>query len=139
MAASASERPALIERFTVRQFEAGDTIVSQGVKSDGLYLVALGEVAIIHKEGEEKTIVTRLGPGEVVGEVALIFRRPAITDVVAHHPTVTLFLPQDRFLDLVRAHPKVFVQLYELAVKRDEETASMAAAPATDSDDFVLV
>lgn len=137
--ASASERPALLERFVLRQFEAGDKIVSQGAESDGMHLIALGEVAIVHADEEDKTIVTRLGPGEVVGEVALIFRRPAIADVVAHHPTVTLFLPRERFLDLIKAHPKVFVQLYELAVQRDEETASMASAPATESDDFVLV
>jgi CRP-like cAMP-binding protein len=137
--ASPSERPALIERFAIRQFNQGDRIVAQGSPPDGLHIVALGEVDVVHHDGKEPTLVARLGPGEVVGEVALILRRPAITDVVAHHPTVTLFLPRERFLELIRAHPKVFVQLYELAVKRDEETASMAAAPVTESDDFVLV
>ena len=43
--------------------------------------MALGEVAIVHKEGNDATLVAHLGPGEVVGEVALILRRPAITDV----------------------------------------------------------
>jgi cAMP-dependent protein kinase regulator len=123
----------------MRRFEAGDKVVSQGAASDGLHLIALGEVGIVHQDADDKTIVARLGPGEVVGEVALVFRRPAIADVVAHHPTVTLFLPRERFLELVRAHPKVFVQLYELAVKRDEETASIAADAATESDDFVMV
>ncbi|HYQ27678.1 MAG TPA: hypothetical protein VER04_10670, partial [Polyangiaceae bacterium] len=76
---------------------------------------------------------------EVVGEVALVLRRPAITDVVAHHPTVTLFLPRERLMDLVKAHPKVFVDLYELAVKRDEETSHMATEEAAEPDDFVIV
>ena len=85
------------------------------------------------------TVVANLGPGEIVGEVALVLRRPAITDVIAHHPTVTLFLPRERLMELVKAHPKVFVELYELAVKRDEETSHMASEEASETDDFVIV
>jgi cAMP-dependent protein kinase regulator len=138
-AASPSERPALIERFTVKQFNQGEHIVQQGSPPDGLHIVALGEVNIVHNDGKDNTLVARLGPGEVVGEVAMILRRPAITDVIAHHPTVTLFLQRDRFLGLARAHPKVFVELYELAVHRDQETATAASAEAAESEDFVLV
>ncbi len=137
--ASPAERPALIDRFTVRQFGQGEQLVSQGSPPDGLHIVALGEVEVIHREGSDATLVARLGPGEVVGEVALILRRPAITGVVARHPTVTLFLPRDRFLALARAHPKVFVELYELAVHRDQETATAVSADAAESEDFVLV
>lgn len=137
--ASPSERPTLIERFTIRQFNQGDRIVVQGSPPDGLHIVALGEVDIMHNDGKEPTLLARLGPGEVVGEVALILRRPAITDVVAHHPTVTLFLQRDRFLGLARAHPKVFVELYELAVHRDQETATAASTEASETEDFVLV
>jgi len=139
--ASPAERPALVERFSIRTFEAGDKIVRQGEGPEGLHLIALGEVAVVHQDANDNssTVVAKLGPGEVVGEVALVLRRPAIADVVAHHPTVTLFLPRERLMDLVKAHPKVFMDLYELAVKRDEETAHMAGEEATDTDDFVIV
>ena len=137
--ASPSERPALIERFTVRQFNQGDKIIAQDSAPDGLHIVALGEVDVLFNDGQEPTLVAKLGPGEVVGEVALILRRPAITDVIAHHPTVTLFLQRDRFLGLARAHPKVFVELYELAVHRDQETAMAASSEASETEDFVLV
>ena len=138
-AASPAERPALVERFTIRTFETGDKIVTQGSQSEGLHLIALGEVAIVHQEQGESTVLAKLGPGDVVGEVALVLRRPAITDVVAHHPTVTLFLPRERLMEFVKAHPKVFVDLYELAVRRDEETSSIVAEEAAETDDFVIV
>jgi cAMP-dependent protein kinase regulator len=140
-AANPAERPALIDRFSIRTFEAGEKIVTQGSPAEGLHLIALGEVAIVHqdKSDDSTTIVAKLGPGEVVGEVALVLRRPAITDVVAHHPTVTLFLARERLMAFVKAHPKVFVDLYELAVKRDEETSHMAGEEATETDDFVIV
>ena len=138
-AATPAERPALVERFAVRTFEAGEKVVTQGSQPEGLHLIALGEVAVVYQDATGSTIVAKLGPGEVVGEVALVLRRPAIADVVAHHPTVTLFLPRERLMELVKAHPMVFIDLYELAVKRDEETSHMAAEEATETDDFVIV
>jgi CRP-like cAMP-binding protein len=101
--------------------------------------VASGEVAVLHKDGDESTMIARLGPGEVVGEVALVLRRPATADVIAEHPTVALHLPRDRFHDLIKKHPAVLSELYELAVKREEETSSIVAQEATDIDEFVLV
>ncbi len=138
-AATPAERPALVERFGIRTFEPGQKLARQGAPSEGLYLLGSGDVTIVHHEGDERTLVTRLGAGDVVGEVALVLRRPAIADAVAHSPTVSLFLPRERFLDLVRAHPKVFADLYEIAIKRDEEIETMSQEEAADSEAFVLV
>jgi CRP-like cAMP-binding protein len=133
------ERPSLVDAFVTRTFERGDKLIEQDQESDGLFLVASGEVAVLHKDGDESTMIARLGPGEVVGEVALVLRRPATADVIAEHPTVALHLPRDRFHDLIKKHPAVLAELYELAVKREEETSSIVAQEATDIDEFVLV
>jgi CRP-like cAMP-binding protein len=134
------ERPDLVQRFAIRTFEVGERLITQGRAPDGLFLIASGQVGIVHKEPQgDSTVVAHLGPGEFLGEVALVFRRLANADVVAEHPTVTLLLPRERFLEAVRAHPQVFVDLYELATKRDEETASVAARETLDLDDGVMV
>ncbi len=138
-AATPAERPGLVERFSIRTFEPGEQLVKQGQASVGLYLIGSGEVTIAHREGDETTVVKRLGPGDVVGEVALVLRRPAIADVVAQMPTVTLFLPPERFLELVRAHPIVFADLYQIAVARDVETENIARSEVLAGEDFVLV
>jgi cAMP-dependent protein kinase regulator len=138
-AATPAERPGLVERFSIRTFEPGEKLAAQGQPSEGLFLLASGEVSIVHHEAQDRTLVTRLGVGDVVGEVALVLRRPAIADAVAQHPTVTLFLPGERFLDLVQAHPKVFADLYVIAVKRDQEIATIAGEEAAEGEDFVLV
>jgi CRP-like cAMP-binding protein len=135
-----TERAELVQRFAIRAFEPGDRLIAQGRPTEGLFLIASGEVSIVHQEaGGDKTVMTRLGPGEVLGEVALVLRRPANADVVAHNPTVTLFLPSERFLEAVRAHPQVFVDLYELASRRDEETSSVAGLESVDLDESILV
>ncbi len=136
---SSAERVALVERFTIKAFEPGDRIVAQGKASEGLYIVASGDAAVVRQDDRERTVVAHLGAGDILGEVALVFRRPTIAEVVAHHPTITLFLPRERFLDLVRAHPKMFVDLYEIAVRRDEETSSLDLMETIQTDDSVLV
>ncbi|HET9955103.1 MAG TPA: cyclic nucleotide-binding domain-containing protein [Polyangiaceae bacterium] len=138
-AASPGERPALVERFVLRTFEPGEKLATQGVPSEGLFLIASGDVAIQHVDGAERTLVAKLGPGDVVGEIALVFRRSSVADAVAQQPTVTLCLPRERFPELVRFHQKVFCDLYELAAKRDQEIEFIAQEEATEGEDFVIV
>ncbi len=133
------ERPALVDRFVTRTYEEGERLIVQGQDSSGLHLIASGEVAVIHDEGDDTTVIAKLGVGEVVGEVALVLRRPSSADVIANCPTVTLHLPRERFLELIKEHPAILAQLYELAIKRDEETSTIVAQEATDADEFILI
>lgn len=133
---SAGERQALIERFSARTFETGQKLILQGKESDGLYVIASGEVSV--RRTDEEVIIARLGVGEVVGEVSMVFRRASNADVVADHPTMTLFLPRARFMEIVREHPTLLAQLYELAVRRDDETTSIVAQEASEADDLII-
>ncbi len=137
-----SERGGLVSRFETRTFEAGDFLIRRGETSTGVFLIASGEVDVrAEDEAGDALTIASLGPGEVVGEVAMILRRPAGADVVARFPTVTLHLAGATFLDVLRQHPTLLAQLYELAVKRDEETTSVVAqhAMAAEADEYILV
>ena len=133
------ERPALVERFETRVYEKGDKLISEGANPTGLHLIASGEVAVVRVEGDEPFVLATLGPGDIVGEVALVLRRSSSADVVAVHPTVTLHLATEQFMSLIREHPTILAELYELAVKRDDETRSIVAQETTSADDYVLV
>ncbi len=141
LAVDPTERPALVERFETCVFEKGDKLITEGEATTGLHLIASGEVAVVgHEEGGESFVIATLPVGETVGEVALVLRRKANADVVAVHPTVTLHLPGDEFLGLVRDHPAILAGLYLAAVARDDETASVLAESTTPlGEDFVLV
>ncbi len=139
IAVDASERPALVERFETRVFEKGDKLIAVGEDKSGLHLIASGEVAVVGEDAGEPMVIATLGPGDVVGEVALVLRRKANADVVAVHPTVTLHLPRDEFLTLIKDHPAILLGLYTLAALRDEETSVLANSTASVADDYVLV
>ena len=140
VAVNPADRPALVERFETCFFEKGENLISEGDDAVGLHLIASGEVAVVGHEGGEAIIISTLGVGEVVGETALVLRRKANADVVAVHPTVTLHLPNEDFLGLVRDHPGILQSLYMMAVMRDEETTLVRSNSTTSvTDDYVLV
>jgi cAMP-dependent protein kinase regulator len=134
------QRTALVERFETRVYEKGDKLIVEGEEASGLHLVASGEVAVVGHEAGEPVVIATLGAGETVGEVALVLRRKANADVVAVHPTVSLFLPREDFMSLIREHPAILHGLYMLAVQRDDETASVLGnGPTSVADDYVLL
>jgi CRP-like cAMP-binding protein len=130
LAIPAAEREMVVERFKMRIFEKSDTLIVQDAESDGVHLIASGEVAVMRRDGEESLVLSTLRSGHVVGEVALVLRRRASAHVVAVHPTITLHLPQQDFMSMVKEHPDVLHGLYLLAVERDLET-SLAIANST--------
>jgi len=134
-----SERAGLVSRFETQTFEPGDFLIRKGETPTGLHLIASGKVEVATEEGGERLVIATLGAGEVVGEVAMILRRQSMADVIAVHPSVTLHLPTQGFQEILRAHPTLLAELYDLAVKRDEETSSVVAQEAASADDYVLV
>jgi cAMP-dependent protein kinase regulator len=140
LAVDPGERSPLVERFQTSVFEKGQRLITEGQDAAGLHLIASGEVAVVGHEAGEPFVIATLGVGEVVGEVALVLRRKANADVVAVHPTVTLHLPREDFLALVRDHPAILQGLYVLAWKRDEETSGVLENTTTSvAEDYVLV
>lgn len=134
------ERPAFAQNFELRVHEEGEVLVHEGEAAKGLFVVAAGKVQVAREDEGERLFLDELGPGDVFGELATILRRPATADVLAVRPTVTLFLPREKFVDLVRERPLVLHALYLLAVARDDETraASAATTLVLDGDDLFV-
>jgi hypothetical protein len=71
--------------LTARTVSAGTTLVSAGTRGTEAFLVAEGKLRVsldIPGAGEEALAI--LGPGEIVGEMALVDDAPRSADVVAH-------------------------------------------------------
>jgi CRP-like cAMP-binding protein len=136
----AAKRPDLVARFKSERFEPGDALVRQGEEPSCLYLLASGGVQVRSTDADgDRVVLAELGPGDVVGEISLVLRRPANADVVALHTTVALGLSREQFAEAVREHPTLLRELYDMAVQRDEETRSVVAQKAVDVSDVVLL
>jgi cAMP-dependent protein kinase regulator len=135
----AAERSALLERFTEVAHPAGSVIIEEGAEAKGLYLLVSGEVAISRRDQGDTLSLARLGAGDFFGEISLVLRRPAVATVTAVRAAVSLHLECEAFRDVIRVHPALLAELYETALRREEETASILAREAEAADDLILV
>lgn len=127
-----AQRAGLLGRFIATSFERGQSLLRAGEDKGTLYLIASGRVHVSRDDEGDRVLLAELGPGDVVGEISLVLRRPANADVVATHRTVCLALTRDQLHDAMRENPAILTQLYDIAVQRDEETRSILAQAAVE-------
>ena len=85
-------------------YEAGAVIIRQGEIGETFYVIESGRVQVsVAQDGEERVIAER-GPGEYVGEIALLLKVPRTATVRALIPTRMLILHKDDFDRLVVKH-----------------------------------
>ena len=64
-----------------RTLEDGELVFAEGDVGDVAYLVDQGSVEVFTGQGDTRTVFATLGPGEIVGEMALIDTRPRSASV----------------------------------------------------------
>ncbi len=135
-----ADRPALLDRFRTRHFEEGEVLMLRGDEARGLFLIASGHVEVIGEDDDgDELRITELGPGNVVGEISLVLRRPANATVRATTPSVALELTREQFQEAIRAYPTLLSELYTTATVREEETRTVVGQQALDVEDVVLL
>lgn len=97
-----------------RTYRDGDTIVKQGEKGIGFYLI-LGGRARVEKAGQK---LAELGPGQFFGEMALLDELPRTADVRAQGPVKCLVLSPWEFWAAVGNEPEVLRTLLKETVRR---------------------
>ena len=110
----AREREAVARQVERRTAAEGERLLLQGVHSDGCGFVLAGTAAV-RVDGTERT---RLGPGDVFGEISALLDEPAMADVVALGPVRYLVLRADRFRTLLMNHPTVTYHLLRAEARR---------------------
>lgn len=87
------EKSKLSDALKPKYFLAGDVIIREGDKADGMYFIEKGNVNIIIKN---KTVGT-LEQGEYFGELALLTKNPRAATIVAKEDVTVAFLEMDSF------------------------------------------
>jgi CRP/FNR family transcriptional regulator/CRP/FNR family cyclic AMP-dependent transcriptional regulator len=116
---------ALASKGRVRSFPPGSVIFQEGDRGDSLHVVIEGRVRISvgSSQGEEATVAL-LGPGEFVGDLALLDGLPRSASAIAIGRTKTLVVRRDDFQRWLAERPKAAFALLEalsLRVRRTDE------------------
>jgi tetratricopeptide (TPR) repeat protein len=94
---------------------AGSVLIEQGVKGQGLVIIVEGSVQILRVDaGDKTTLLALVGPGQYVGELALLDDSPTSARVMAQSRIRGLFLPRDRFEQFMRSRQSAAVCIYRL-------------------------
>jgi cAMP-dependent protein kinase regulator len=97
----------LAVRLQPESFQAGEVLFREGEPGDKFYIIESGQVQVTQNvEGREVELSLR-GPGEYVGEIALIQNRPRTATIKALEDTTLLSLEAGYFHELVTGHLQV--------------------------------
>ncbi len=96
---TADELKAVAALCEERRLNRGDVLIQQGQPGLELYIVTEGFVEVVRQsDGEDQRVVVQLGPGQIVGEMALVDQGPRSATVRAlNTPTVVQVIPKEAF------------------------------------------
>jgi len=126
------QRHELLARFAGLEVEPGTTVIRQGEKGRGLYVVASGEVEVLREQQGLDVSLARVGAGGIIGEIALLRDRPATATVTATQKSTLLFLEGELFRRLVAAVEEIRTYFEQLADSRLREVEMVQRAEVMD-------
>ena len=104
----------------IRSFKQGETIFKQGDTADCMFAVVEGAVEIELRG----TVVERIAPGGVFGEMALIDGQPRSATALAAADCSVAVINEKRFLRLIELTPRFALQMMQVITERLRRTSA---------------
>lgn len=104
---TAVQRNALSSITTERKYAAGDVIFREGDTGKAIYIVRLGQVAIVKGSFQSPTILGHQGLGAVLGEMAVLEGVYHSATVVATTDVRMMEIKRDDFLAFIEENPDI--------------------------------
>ncbi len=133
------EKKALMAKFKMRQAPAGEVLIEQDKKSDGLYVVLHGVVNVNKKAGSNTVELAKLKEGDIFGEMSLLTHEPATATVAAAVPSIVLKLPRDQFQEMILTHPQILELVSTLTDQRRSATEAVLRGLGPGQDGMAFV
>jgi CRP-like cAMP-binding protein len=113
----------------LRHYARGQIIFAEGDPGTSLCIVVSGKVNAVASSPDGKELVLNsFGPGDIVGELALLTGEPRSADAVAQEPSRLFLLPRDDFLAFLETHPRVAITLLAIVSRKLQHTTQQVQA-----------
>lgn len=122
---AARERLAL--RMQRLEFTAGEPIIQEGTSGDTLYVVDRGEVGVSVQVGDATAEISRLGRGEIFGEMALLTGEPRVATCTARTEVTCYAIDRTSFETLLAEKPEITEYLSKVLARRQTELDNQLA------------
>jgi CRP/FNR family cyclic AMP-dependent transcriptional regulator len=115
---SEAELKTIGQRALTRAFPKNAIVVTEGDRTDSLYIVVSGRVKVYVSDEKGKEIVlNEAGPGEYFGELVLD-EGPRSASVMTLEPTRFLVVPKEDFKEFVASSPEFALHLIRKLIRR---------------------
>ncbi len=104
-----------------RYVHEGVTLFGEGEQADGAYVVQEGSFDLVTRDNGTATVV---GPGTLIGEVALISETRRPVSAVAREPSSVVRIPRQLFLKMLESDPNAALRMRDALAARVNQTAN---------------
>jgi CRP/FNR family cyclic AMP-dependent transcriptional regulator len=102
------DRAALLEAGRPLRVPAGASLLFEGDLSGRVIVLLAGTARVFATAANgRQVLVTIVGPGEILGEMAALDGRPHSASVTASEPIEAVVIPSDRFLSIMAEHATI--------------------------------
>lgn len=115
---TASDCKVLEDIMALRRLHAGEVLLREGETDHTLYVVAQGEVKVMHETGFGEPVVLHLhGPGALCGEMGFVDGAPHSATLIAERDTLLISLERTGLESLIETHPYVVYHVMRAIVR----------------------
>jgi cAMP-dependent protein kinase regulator len=113
----------ILTSTSLRSYQEGDIIVTEGEIGSSLFLIVSGEVKVFTRgERGEHLPLAELGAGDFFGEVSLLTGKPRTATITAKNAVIAIELSKDDVDRISAEHPEVRSVLEDFYQRRAHET-----------------
>lgn len=100
------------EKIELISLKKNEALFHEGDPGDALYLIRTGWVKIVNEGAEEgEVVLNHIGPGSIIGEMAMIDQTPRSSGVVAISKVDLFKLMSDDFLSMLNEQPRMTISI----------------------------
>ncbi len=107
-----------------RVYQDGEVVVRQGDVGDCLFVVQEGQVDVLVERDGKTTLLRTLGPGEMLGEIAIFERVKRSATVRARGSARLLTVDKKNFLRRINEDPSIAFRIVETMSRRIRELSA---------------
>jgi len=108
-----------------RELAGGDLLASEGDPGDALFVIVSGELQVMKRSRTTDVPIALLGPGEIVGEMAIFEALPRNATLRAVAPTRVVRIGRGVILELVGTRPSATLSMLRTVMGRLRSTEAM--------------
>jgi len=118
---SPAEIAALAVPLAARAFPAGEALLREEDEGSSMFILVDGEVSVIIGTSGKTREVTRLGPGDIVGEMSLMTGARRSATVAALTPVTALEVAMEALEPVLNASPELVHRFAAVLERRQAE------------------